>query len=200
MAPRDPVAWGRQLARALAAIHLTPVTGTDVGFLPCQEARLDALLASGSSGRRVAEHPDGELVWAALQLWRTRLPGASPTLVHGDYWVGNTLWEGRRLTGVVDWSDAYLGDPAADVGYCRTGLASVGGPEAPRAFLGEYEAVTGGPVRHLVFWDLLGAWRALPDPGDWVAGLHDLGRRDITRGQMRAELRDFIAEALALAV
>ena len=125
LAPRDPIAWGRQLARALAAIHLNALTGIDVGFLPCLEAWLNTMLASESSRRRVAEHPDGESVWSALQRCRPYPPVVSSTLVHGDYWVGNTLWQGGRLTGVVDWSDAFLGDPAADVGYCRTGLASI---------------------------------------------------------------------------
>lgn len=36
-------------------------------------------------------------------------------LVHSDLMCHNMLWSGRRLTGVIDWDHASLGDPAQDV-------------------------------------------------------------------------------------
>jgi aminoglycoside phosphotransferase (APT) family kinase protein len=48
-------------------------------------------------------------------------PGASPTsLVHGDYRPGNVLFTGAetpRITGVLDWETAMLGDPLTELGY-----------------------------------------------------------------------------------
>ena len=48
-------------------------------------------------------------------------PGASPTsLVHGDYRPGNVLFTGAetpRITGVLDWETAMLGDPLTELAY-----------------------------------------------------------------------------------
>jgi aminoglycoside 2''-phosphotransferase len=41
----------------------------------------------------------------------------APSLVHGDVTGANLLWDAddTRLTGVLDWAQAHLGDPAYDV-------------------------------------------------------------------------------------
>jgi aminoglycoside phosphotransferase (APT) family kinase protein len=44
-----------------------------------------------------------------------RLPPAKPTLVHGDLGGTNLRFAAGRLVGVLDWDEAHLGDPAADV-------------------------------------------------------------------------------------
>jgi hygromycin-B 4-O-kinase len=46
-------------------------------------------------------------------------------LVHGDFGSNNVLTDGRRITGIVDWSEASIGDPLYDVAnifYWRTWL------------------------------------------------------------------------------
>ena len=42
---------------------------------------------------------------------------AEPVLVHGDFGGANLRWDAdaTRLTGVLDWSQVHLGDPAYDV-------------------------------------------------------------------------------------
>jgi aminoglycoside phosphotransferase (APT) family kinase protein len=40
-----------------------------------------------------------------------------PVLVHGDYRMGNLLAEDSRLTGVLDWELAHLGDPHEDLAF-----------------------------------------------------------------------------------
>jgi aminoglycoside phosphotransferase (APT) family kinase protein len=49
------------------------------------------------------------------------LPQAGPaTIVHGDYRLGNTMFAAdapARLTAVLDWEMATIGDPLADLGY-----------------------------------------------------------------------------------
>ena len=40
-----------------------------------------------------------------------------PTLVHGDYRIGNCLIDGGRVTGVLDWELCFVGDPRFDLGY-----------------------------------------------------------------------------------
>jgi hygromycin-B 4-O-kinase len=36
-------------------------------------------------------------------------------LVHGDFGSNNVLTDGRRIIGVIDWSEAMIGDPLYDV-------------------------------------------------------------------------------------
>jgi aminoglycoside phosphotransferase (APT) family kinase protein len=79
-----------------------------------------------------------------------------PTLVHGDYRIGNCLNEHGRITAILDWELSYLGDPRYDLGYIsleyeagkftRPGselLSSVAGREW---FMREYERRSGRPV------------------------------------------------------
>lgn len=51
----------------------------------------------------------------------TRRPDGA-VLVHGDYWLGNTLLAGDRLRWVIDWGAAHWGDPAVDRDFLVHGL------------------------------------------------------------------------------
>ncbi|GGX76175.1 viomycin phosphotransferase [Streptomyces hiroshimensis] len=87
------------------------------------DVRAELLPLMSGSGRRRAER---EL--AALDT----LPHLTCAVVHGDLGAENVLWEHTggvpRLSGVVDWDEAGLGDPAED-------LAAVGASYG-RDFLG----------------------------------------------------------------
>lgn len=48
-------------------------------------------------------------------------PGPVPVaLVHGDYRVGNMLVKDGRVSAILDWELAYMGDPRFDLGYMVT--------------------------------------------------------------------------------
>ena len=55
-------------------------------------------------------------------------------LCHGDLWGGNLLVEGRRVTGVIDWSLATASEPALEVGFTSMSLLLAPLP-VPRAVL-----------------------------------------------------------------
>ncbi|GAA2070802.1 viomycin phosphotransferase [Actinomadura alba] len=80
------------------------------------DVRADLFVLMSGSGRRRAER---EL--AALG----GLPHLTGAVVHGDLGGANILWEftgGRpRLTGVIDWDEVALGDPAEDLAAISTG-------------------------------------------------------------------------------
>lgn len=40
---------------------------------------------------------------------------AQPALVHGDFGLHNVLWTQDRISGVIDFDHAAVGDPAMDV-------------------------------------------------------------------------------------
>jgi aminoglycoside phosphotransferase (APT) family kinase protein len=84
------------------------------------------------------------------------------TLVHGDYRTGNVLFEGDRITGVIDWEFARCGDPMWDLGWAcapanqmDSGLVCYLMPEAQ--FLDLYEEASGLTLDRdaLRFWKLL---------------------------------------------
>ena len=195
LSPGEPDKWIEQLATALATIHRASITNLDLSFLPGpgQSVQRTMEIAARSG---VEQHPDGRAALAALQRWRPRLRRMTATLVHGDYWAGNTLWLRGRLHAVLDWDSAGIDYPGIDVGYCRMDLAMLMGGDAPDRFLSAYETAAGRHIPQLFFWDLLGALRALPDPAKWLPGYSDLGATQVTREMMRQRLHEFIAAAL----
>ena len=57
-----------------------------------------------------------------------------PTVVHGDYRLGNTMvghGEPTRIVAVLDWEMGAIGDPRADVGYLLATYSEPGGPPNP---------------------------------------------------------------------
>jgi aminoglycoside phosphotransferase (APT) family kinase protein len=57
-----------------------------------------------------------------------------PTVVHGDFRLGNTMVapdEPSRIVAVLDWEMGAIGDPRADVGYLLATYSEPGGPENP---------------------------------------------------------------------
>jgi aminoglycoside phosphotransferase (APT) family kinase protein len=43
--------------------------------------------------------------------------------VHGDFGSNNVLADGEHITGVVDWSEAMIGDPLYDVANIFSGAS-----------------------------------------------------------------------------
>jgi aminoglycoside phosphotransferase (APT) family kinase protein len=113
-------------------------------------------------------------VWAARpDVWERAfdvLDGESPSeerlFVHRDYHPGNVLWEAGRMTGIVDWVNASVGSPWADVGHCRVNIASELGQEAADRFLDLYRAVSGSPEDYHPYWDISAAIGGLDEDAD----------------------------------
>lgn len=86
--------------------------------------------------------------------------GNSPVRLHGDFWPGNVLWTCDRITAVVDWEDAALGDPPSDLGNARLEVFMHFGHEMLDVFTHQYCALrpeldyTNRPI-----WDLYAALR-----------------------------------------
>jgi aminoglycoside phosphotransferase (APT) family kinase protein len=198
LAPRDVEDWIRQLAEALAQIHAAPLTDAELGVLIDQRPRLASMLEGDDPPSYLSERPGGTELWAAMRRsWPGIQPVAAPTIVHGDYWPGNTLWRYGKLSGVIDWEQVRRGDPAQDVGCCRLDLTLLIGPEAAELFLRTYEAATGRAFPHLYFWELYMASWAMESLEHWIEGYHDLGRTDLSVADVNARFERFVARALA---
>ncbi|GGA54207.1 hypothetical protein GCM10007416_29250 [Kroppenstedtia guangzhouensis] len=63
--------------------------------------------------------------------------------IHRDFHPANILWEEDRISGVVDWVNAYRGPAEVDVAHCRIKLALMVGLEAAESFSQAYEQCSG---------------------------------------------------------
>lgn len=77
-----------------------------------------------------------------------------PRLLHGDFWTGNLLWREGRLTGLLDWEDACLGDPMAELAAARCDLHRLYGVAAADALADAYAALAPVDRARLAWWDL----------------------------------------------
>ncbi len=142
-----------------------------------------------------------------------------PTVVHGDYRLGNTMVghdDPTRIVAVLDWEMGAIGDPRADVGYLLATYSEPGGPPNPlgtspitalggfpsRADLIErYVATSGRDIEPLAWFEALALWKAAvfceAIYGRYVRG--ELGAED-TRAARFEQGVPYLAEAAASAI
>jgi len=103
-------ALAAQCGEALAQIHRI-----DPGVAPGLD-RSDRLLRfRGVLDLLGDPHPTFELALRWLEA--NRPPAGTPTVVHGDFRLGNLLAAGPDIAAVVDWEIWTVGDPRVDVGW-----------------------------------------------------------------------------------
>ncbi len=188
--PQDRDGAALEMAAFLARLHMR-APGGRFSFLP----RLTAPLQLVGPGR--AEEPP--LLAARAVLEAAPVAGGGQRLLHGDFWPGNLLWRGGRLAAVVDWEDAAIGDPLADVAIARCDLAWGFGWRAMEVFTRRYGALTGFDLAGLALWDIAAVLRQAPHGGDYAEGWQELGRVDVTRDAIAAVHRRLAREAMAAA-
>ncbi|MCR6030964.1 phosphotransferase [Nocardioides sp. zg-579] len=113
-----------------------------------------------------AERPE---VWRqAFEVLRAGPPAYEPTFLHRDFQPWNVLWDGDRVSGVVDWVETSTGPAWLDVAHCATNLAVLHGLERAEAFAAAYTALTGRPREP--YWEVVDTVGFLPPPGGegWV--------------------------------
>ncbi len=99
----------------LAALHAIPVD-TVAGTIATRDfaASVDHWQEMYERVRIVRD----PIVDEAFAWVRSREPDpVAPRIVHGDYRIGNCLIDDGRVTGLIDWELAYVGDPRFDLGY-----------------------------------------------------------------------------------
>ena len=211
---------GEDLVDVLVEIHAADVTTPG----------LDAFARPGSYNERqvrrftqlweinkTREVPSVETVsaWLAENLPEP-LP---PTVVHGDFRLGNTMVardDPSRIVAVLDWEMGAIGDPRADVGYLLATYSEPGGPANPLGtspvtamegfpskaeLAARYIERSGRDVEPLHWFEALALWKAAvfceAIYGRYVRG--ELAAED--RRAARFELGvPFLADAAATAI
>ncbi len=120
---RADLATGRarvlDLARAAAELHRVVPTADQAA--PAQESVLDQWRRQFVASR-LEPHPG--LGWLFDWLADHQRPTERPVIVHGDFRVGNVLYDGEEITGLLDWEMAHTGDPAEDLAWAYRTLWS----------------------------------------------------------------------------
>jgi aminoglycoside phosphotransferase (APT) family kinase protein len=119
---------GEELVDALVEIHAAPSPAEFArpGSYNERQVRRFTQLWEINKTRDV---PAVEEVGALLA---ARVPEQlGPTVVHGDYRLGNTMVRDGGIVAVLDWEMGAVGDPRADVGYLLATYSEPGGPPNP---------------------------------------------------------------------
>lgn len=177
--PDGRLRLGCELVDALVELHAVDVAQPELEGFGRQSGYLDRQLRRFSSiwdAQRTRDVPEVEAVGDWL---RRHLPASRDvTVVHGDYRLGNVMFDRDRpeLRAVLDWEMATLGDPLADLGYLCATWASPGDEDNPMLALSEvtrlpgflsrgelrdrYARLSGRDVDGLRWYEVLALWKA----------------------------------------
>ncbi|HYI01996.1 aminoglycoside phosphotransferase family protein [Hyalangium sp.] len=124
------------------------------GGVSAKVQALELILPDGTTARVVVRQ-HGAASWKPLEegvtstelealrhLLEQREAGQEPRLtgsvLHGDFWPGNILWQEDRIAAVIDWEDAAVGDPLSDLACSRVELMCAYGEAAMEAFTAHF--------------------------------------------------------------
>jgi aminoglycoside phosphotransferase (APT) family kinase protein len=110
-------------AEAGAKLHAVDVAGLDFLGAPTRETAAEIQIGFWEAQflkHRMEPHP---AIGFAFQWLTDHAPVAERiALVHGDFRLGNFLYEGEEITALLDWEMAHLGDPVEDIAWAYRAL------------------------------------------------------------------------------
>jgi aminoglycoside phosphotransferase (APT) family kinase protein len=184
---------GLEVVRTLADLHTVPVDRPGLRELGRGEHFSDRQLATFGAlweSHRTRELPAVDEAERWLREHRPP-PSGPPTLVHGDYRLGNLMWApgpGVRLVALLDWELATIGEPLSDLGYLLStypegphdggallslaGAVAEGGFPSRRALVEAYARQSDRDLGGLDWWVVLAFWRT-------AVGLESFYRRGL---------------------
>ncbi len=149
----DPVEQeetARDFMVKLAALHALDAGSLDLPAFPPVKTVTDAVHAELDEWERVLGERGGTVDPAlafSLRWLRRNVPdyAGPPVLVQGDTGPGNFMYTGGRVTAVVDWELAHLGDPMDDIAWLSLRATQEPFTDFP-ARLREYEVLSGNAI------------------------------------------------------
>ena len=151
VAQGDQSAVGLELADILASIHRTEWRGSRLG------APIDPETSGPATALREIEYWRSRIVagstkpyplldYAYRWLLRNQPEQARTAVVHGDYRVGNFLVHEARISAILDWEMAHIGDPYEDLSWVLLRQFRLNALIDPAHFVARYEAAVGWSV------------------------------------------------------
>jgi hypothetical protein len=134
----------------------------------------------------------------AINIWRSGPPPTVHGLLHRDFHLGNVLWNGDTVTGLIDWAETSWGPADLDVAHLCADFAMLHATADAETFRTGY-LQQGGQLDPnpdaARFWfvsDILGF---LPDPAHIIPAVSS-NRPDLTPDDVRRGLEDLLAHLL----
>jgi aminoglycoside phosphotransferase (APT) family kinase protein len=179
------------IARLAAEIAATP--------LPADHG-----LASWRSWAPVELEPPA---WGDAALWQRGIDAylstpeptiERPCLLHRDLHPLNMLWSSPVEVAVVDWVNACVGHPHAELGHLRWNLTVLAGLDLAEHVLRSYLDVTtgAGPDTYDRWWDIAPLMSFVGGSLN-LSGYHSVGRTDLTSELVVERTEEFLVAALA---
>ncbi|WP_067723255.1 phosphotransferase [Nocardia yamanashiensis] len=138
----------------LRALHGCPVAEAVRRGLPgAEETRRDRVETVGRFRSEVLPLVPVGVRAAAGAVLDAAAATPADTVVHGDLGPEHVLVDGRRVSGVIDFGDAHVGDRAIDLAW-----ALFGAPEAFAEGVASAYGVTDDVRRRALIWHQLGPW------------------------------------------
>jgi aminoglycoside phosphotransferase (APT) family kinase protein len=153
--PGTSAAHGRAVGEFLRVLHaVDPVAAVAHGALDSGTSYAQAQRIRDRMATDVLPRLPGPLQAAGTALLeRLTTPPPEPRPVHGDLGPSHLRVVGERVTGVIDWGDSGVGDPAIDLAWTVHGAA----PPFAEAVVAEYRP-TADLLRRSADYHLVGPW------------------------------------------
>jgi len=192
-------------AEMLPALHDVPLDKVPVDAEPLSP--LDEL---GRWARTMAAVP-ADLVPDAgrlLRLLSDKVPGAvTPTVVHGDYRLGNLICTGTEPAALIDWEIWSVGDPRVELGWFLVFADGTNFPGVGREVAGlpsaddlvQAYAAGGRPVDELAWFDALGRYKMAAIMGHNLRRHLEGRHHDPDQEQLPDTIRRLIETGLSIA-
>lgn len=132
----------------------------------------------------------------ALKWLRKRLPTVvcdSPTVVHGDFRLGNVMVDQYDVTAVLDWELVHIGDPTEDLGWVTVNSWRFGNIDSVVAGVGSLDDLLQGyyacggrrmTEESILFWRALGSLRWGVACGEMSHAFQQGTDRSVERGMI----------------
>lgn len=144
--------------------------------------------------------------WGDRTLWQDAIeahsarpqPGIDrPVLLHRDLHPLNMLWTSSGEVAVVDWVNACVGHPHAELGHLRWNLTVLAGLELADRVLESYlsRPPTPDSSGYDRWWDIVPLLSFVGGPIG-LSGYHAVGRTDLTPELVVGRTEEFLATAL----
>jgi len=159
------------LGRILAGIHALDLARPELAGLPRPPPDRPPARAeverTAESIRSLAVEPHPVLDLAERWLLAHAPEPPRITLVHGDYRVGNVVFDETGVRAILDWELVHVGDPIEDLGWLCTRAWRFGSPlpaggvGTREALVEAYQEVAGARVDRaaLRFWEAFGSFK-----------------------------------------
>jgi aminoglycoside phosphotransferase (APT) family kinase protein len=196
VAPATVAARWDAAISVLTRLHATPPSAVGAGDEPVREPGEE--LAIWEATMRAAKMDDNAAVRRIVERMRATIPDARrEAIVHGDFRLGNILFDGTRARALIDWEIWSVGDPAMDLGwfisftdpanYPGIGREVPGTPSAD-SVLARYAELTSEDLDRLPWFLALGSFK--------LAAIQAHNRRRHLEGRYHDEFQSLLGPSI----